>query len=122
MHVAVFAVRVALGALLILSGLLKVGQRDWPDTARQFGAPDWVVPVLPWVEVGVGIGVGAQLWPAAAVALFLLVVFTVLAGRQLQRGNRVPCGCFGALSRRPISGAMLARNVVLCVMAAVALL
>src|SRR4051812_35057054 len=120
MHAAVFAVRVALGALLILSGLLKLGHRDWPDTARAFGAPEWSIPVLPWVEIVVGIGVGAQLWPAAAVALFLLVAFTVLAARELQRGNRVPCGCFGALSSRPISGTTLVRNVVLCVMAAVA--
>jgi len=118
----VFVVRVVLGALLVLSGLLKVGDREWPATARQFGAPAPVGRALPWVEIVVGVGVGAQLWPAAAVALFLLATFTILAARQLQRGNRVPCGCFGSLSRRPISGTTLVRNLVLCVMAVVALL
>ena len=119
---AVFAARIVLGGVFVAAGLLKVRDPAWPAAAREFGAPSWTVPALPWIEIAIGALVGAQLRWAAGAALALLLAFTVLMARHLARGERVPCGCFGAASAKPVDAAALARNGVLCVLAVLALL
>ena len=115
-----FAARVVLGAVFVASGIIKLRDPAWPDAARRFGAPAWSVRPLPWVEVAIGVLLGAQVRPAAAAALLLLGAFTVLVVDHLRRGDRVPCACFGRV--RPVSGADVVRNVVLIGLAVVALL
>ena len=56
---------------------------------------------LPWA-VGAGFAAGAG----------LLLAFTVVTGRELARGHRVRCRCFGAGDAR-IGPAQIARNIVL---------
>ncbi|MDP9388675.1 MAG: DoxX family membrane protein, partial [Actinomycetota bacterium] len=46
--------RVAVGVVLLVAGAAKLRQPAWPATARAFGAPPWLVPALPWVEVVLG--------------------------------------------------------------------
>ena len=73
------------------------------------------VPVLPWVEIGLGGLLVAQValpWTAWAAA-GLLSGFT--AWLLTHRG--VPCACFGAWSRRPVGWGAVGRNVVLIAMA-----
>ncbi|MER3452632.1 MAG: hypothetical protein C4321_09630 [Chloroflexota bacterium] len=109
--------------MLVTAGLLKARDPAWPATARTFGAPRLVVPVLPWIEVGLGAALAAQLRWAGAVAAAMLVAFTVPVVRHAARHTRVPCACFGALSAgRPVSWATVARNLVLVALAVVATL
>lgn len=114
--------RVVVGGLLLVSGAAKLRQPSWPATARAFGTPRVVVPVLPWIELVLGALLVAQIggrWIALA-ALALLATFTIAIGVQLIRGHRVPCGCFGEASAGPVGTMTMARNVALCALTLVA--
>jgi uncharacterized membrane protein YphA (DoxX/SURF4 family) len=112
----------ALGVVLMISGVAKAVDRNWPAAATALGAPSWVAVPLPWVEIGLGaVLVSGLARPvAAALAAVLLAAFSVLLGVNLARGRRPPCACFGSRSRAPISALNLARNLVLLALAAVA--
>ncbi len=117
------AARIAVGVVLLWAGAAKLFQPAWPETAAAFGAPRGVVRVLPVLEVSLGAllvaGVGLP-WTAVA-ALVLLAGFTAAVAARLVRGQRVPCGCFGETSARPVGADTLVRNLVLCWLAAAAL-
>jgi len=114
---------VVLGAVLLLSGAAKLaaGPR-WAAQAAALGAPAIAVPVLPWVEVGLGALLVTGVWrPVVAVAAAaLLGAFTVLLVVRLAQGRRPPCACFGAWSTRPVGFGSVARNVVLIALALLA--
>lgn len=114
--------RIALGVVLLVTGAAKLRQPAWPAAAAGFGAPAWLVPVVPWAELVLGAllaaGVGHP-WSALA-AGGLLAAFTGAVALRLRRGEPVPCGCFGETSPRPVGADTLARNVVLLALAAVA--
>ena len=114
--------RIAVGVVLLAAGAAKLRQPAWPVTAAAFGAPSWLVPVLPWAELGIGAllaaGVGHP-WTALAAGV-LVAGFTVAVGLRLVRGEAVPCGCFGETSPEPVGGDTLARNAVLLALAAAA--
>ena len=116
--------RVALGVVLLFTGAAKLRQPAWPATAAAFGAPRWLVPVLPWTELAVGgllaAGVGHP-WTALA-AGGLIAAFTAAVGLRLARGRAVPCGCFGETSPEPVGTDTLVRNGVLLATAALAAL
>ena len=122
MTVAVVA-GVVLGAVLLLSGAAKLaaGPR-WAAQAATLGAPAVAVPVLPWVEVGLGALLITGVWrPVVALAAAaLLGAFTMLLVVRLVQGRRPPCACFGAWSTRPIGVGAVARNVVLIALALLA--
>ena len=108
--------RVVVGLVFLVSGALKVRNKEWPAAAAQFGTPRVLVPVLPWAEIVLGALLVAQLggrWVALA-ALVLLLGFTAAVVAQLARGNAVPCACFGAASTRPVDRVTVARNLALC--------
>ena len=114
--------RIALGVVLLAAGAAKLRQPAWPATAAAFGAPRWLVPVLPWLELALGgllaAGVGH---PWAALAAGALVAgFTAAVGLRLARGEAVPCGCFGETSPEPVGADTLARNGVLLALAGAA--
>src|SRR2546430_9340692 len=99
--VVVALCRIVVGIVLLLSGAAKLRQPAWPAAAREFGTPRPLIPLLPWIELGLGAALAAQIggrWTALA-ALALLAAFTIAIAAQLVRGRRVPCGCFGELSR-----------------------
>lgn len=118
------AAAVIVGVAFVVAGGSKLAAGPgWPAMARDLGAPAAVVPVLPWLELGVGAALVAQLLvPGPAVAaIVLLVAFTVLIGLRLREGRRPPCACFGAWSARPLGAGHLVRNAVLTALAVLAL-
>ncbi len=113
--------RAAVGTVLLLAGAFKLGQRAWPRAAADFGAPRWVIALLPWSELAVGGLLLAQVggrW-TAAVACLLQALFTVAVAVRLRLGDQLPCGCFGETSSEPVSRSTLVRNIALTALAAV---
>jgi len=105
---------VLLGLVFLVSGGSKIAAGPaWPEQARGLGAPTFVVPVLPWVEIVLGAVLVMQLTPvpAAATALVVLSAFTALIVRRLSQGRHPPCACFGAWSAKPLGPGHVARNV-----------
>ena len=102
LNVAVVA-SVLLGVAFLVAGGSKVAAGPaWREQADGLGAPGWVVPILPWVEIVVGALLVTQVArrPAAVVAIVLLLAFTALIALRLRQGRRPPCACFGAWSTR----------------------
>lgn len=114
--------RIAVGVVLLVAGVAKLCQPAWPATATAFGAPVWLVPVLPWGEVVLGAllvaGIGVP-WTALAAAA-LLAAFAVAVGLRVRRRDAVPCGCFGETSPQPVGRDTLLRNVLLVALALMA--
>jgi uncharacterized membrane protein YphA (DoxX/SURF4 family) len=114
------AARVVIGLVFLASGALKARDPGFVTTARAFGLPAPLAPVLPWAEVVLGALLVAQIggrWTAAA-ASAVLVAFTAAVGAQLAGGDPVPCACFGAgASHAPVSGRTIVRNLVLVALA-----
>ncbi|MEM9608280.1 MAG: MauE/DoxX family redox-associated membrane protein [Actinomycetota bacterium] len=116
--------RIVLGGVFLLSGATKLVDRSWPESASAFGLPRLGALALPPVELVVGalivVGIGGA--GPVLVGAGLLVGFTAAILVLLARGGEAPaCACFGAWSRRPISGRTVGRNVVLLAVAAVTL-
>jgi uncharacterized membrane protein YphA (DoxX/SURF4 family) len=111
-------------AFLVAGGSKLAAGPAWPAQAAGLGAPPFVVPVLPWVELGVGAALVLQLArPVAAVAaIVMLVAFSALIALRLSQGRRPACACFGAWSAKPIGASHLLRNAALLVLAVLALL
>ncbi len=109
--------------VLALAGLAKtIGRQTTVAEFTSLGLPHpgvlaRIVPPAELALAGLVLvrpGVGG---PLAAVAL---LAFTAVLARALRSGRSVSCGCLGPLSRRPVSGATLARNGVLVGLALVA--
>jgi uncharacterized membrane protein YphA (DoxX/SURF4 family) len=113
--------RLGLGGLFVLAGVLKLAQptafateivnyRFLPALAPYLAA------TLPTIEVVLGVALVAaplQWRRAAALAMAgMLAVFTVAVGQVVARGINIDCGCFGGGSG-PVSGWTIARDVAL---------
>lgn len=117
------AAAVLLGIAMLVAGGGKLASPSWPEHARGLGAPAWAVPVVPWIELGLGALLVVQ-WSqplVAALAAALLLVFTALLVRRLAEGHRPPCACFGGFSTRPIGPWSVVRNAVLLGLAIIAM-
>ncbi|MGH9037507.1 MAG: MauE/DoxX family redox-associated membrane protein, partial [Acidimicrobiia bacterium] len=89
-----------------------------------FGAPAAAARGLPALEAALAVALLAfpdHPLPGLA-ALATVAAFTAAVARRLAQGRAVPCPCFGTRGGRPVSGATLARNLALLVLAAVAVL
>ena len=109
------AASVLLGIAMLVAGGGKLASRSWPEHARGLGAPAWSVPIVPWIELGLGALLVVQ-WSrpfVAAVTAALLLVFSALLVLRLAQGRRPPCACFGGFSSRPIGPWSVVRNVAL---------
>jgi uncharacterized membrane protein YphA (DoxX/SURF4 family) len=104
------AARLVVGVVLLVAGTAKLAGRSHPLVA---GAE----VVLGALLVA---GIGGRSPAAAAAALF--AIFTVVVVRRLRAGDPEPCGCFGELSRRPVSGATVVRNLALLALAVAGML
>ena len=113
---------VVLGIVLLVAGIAKRADREWPLDAAALGTPAWAIPVLPWFEMLLGAVLVSGLARPAAAALagVVLLALTGLLILNLARGRRPPCACFGASSRRPIGPGSLVRNLVLLALAVIA--
>jgi uncharacterized membrane protein YphA (DoxX/SURF4 family) len=112
----------ALGAVLLVSGVAKLRDPAWVDNAERFGLPRALAPPLAFAEVVLGALLAAQAvppWPAWA-AVVLLALFTGAAAAHAARHDDVPCGCFGARSTTPTTWRTVARNVALTGLAVLA--
>lgn len=111
---------IALGTVFLVAGVSKVAAGSvWRAQARVLGAPAVAAVVLPWIEIALGAMAVAQLgrrW-VAVVSAVLLIAFTVAIARQMRRGARPPCACFGSWSSRPIGAAHVVRNAALIALA-----
>jgi uncharacterized membrane protein YphA (DoxX/SURF4 family) len=123
--IVLIPLRLALGALFIFAGWVKIrppeatlgGPQDFAFAIKAFklGLPDHLVQVAtfatPWTEIICGIALIVGLWTrAAALAIGgLLVFFIVLIASALMRPelNLQNCGCFGeeGLPISPCGGA-----------------
>ncbi len=124
MSAAGLGASILLGLVFVVSGGSKIAAgAAWPQQARELGAPRFVVPVLPWLEIVLGAVLVVQLAPAvaAATALVVLVAFTALIVRRLAEGKHPPCACFGAWSAKPLGRAHVVRNVGFIALGVVAL-
>jgi uncharacterized membrane protein YphA (DoxX/SURF4 family) len=116
---------IVLGVVFLVAGGSKIAAGpDWPVQAAGLGAPRWVIPFVPWVEIVVGAALVVQVArrPAALAALSILLAFTTLLAIRLREGQRPPCACFGAWSAKPLGPGHLARNAALIVAAGLALM
>lgn len=114
-----------LGAVFLASGASKlVGQEQWRRAATDFGAPRWLVPVLPWVELILGalLIVGEGNVAVSVAALVVLAGFTAAIAVRLAEGRHPECACFGTWSTAPLSRWHLVRNVAFIVLALLAML
>ena len=116
---------VVVGIALLVAGVMKVAARDrWPAEAVAMGAPRFAVPVVPWLEIGLGASmttvVAREVTGVLAAVLF--AAFTVLIVVNLTRGRRPACACFGALTARPLGWVHVARNLALVALALISAL
>lgn len=115
---------VIVGAVVCLAGAAKIASGDqWKVQARAMGAPQLVVPFVPWIEILVGAALVARVTPmvSGSAALMLLVAFTFLILMNLSRGQRPVCACFGAWRPKPLGWKHVARNVLLVALTFVSL-
>jgi uncharacterized membrane protein YphA (DoxX/SURF4 family) len=115
--------RVVLGAVFLVSGVAKLRDARWRESAARFGVPPSVASALPWAEVVLGALLVAQLgvpW-VPLVSLGLLGMFTGAVVAHAAKADGVPCNCFGTASTKPVTWATVGRNVVLIALAALAL-
>ncbi len=115
---------VVLAVLLVWAAVAKV--RAPLETAGNFEqlgvpAPLLMARVVPAVEVVVALLLLAVPGWGGVAAFALLACFTVLLVSLVRSGATVACSCFGTVSDEPISWVEVTRNVVLLMMAALAL-
>ena len=97
------AVRLLLGAVWVVAGLLKLPDPAAAERAvRAYQlAPEGLVPALafglPVVEIAVGLLLlaGVFVRPAAVASAVLLAGFTAAVASAWARGLTIDCGCFG---------------------------
>lgn len=119
-----FVASVLLGVAFVVAGGSKLaGGQAWSVQAHDLGAPRFLIPTLPLLELGVGGALIVQLLEPvpAVIAIVLLVGFTALIGVRLQQGRHPACACFGTWSAKPIGPAHLARNAALMLLGLISL-
>lgn len=111
------------GAVFVFAGVSKLAiGAEWRVQALNLGAPRIVVPLVPWFEIAVGLGLIGRVISGVVnvTALLMLTFFTAIIVGQLLRGRRPPCACFGRRSTRPIGWSNVTRNMVLIALILVA--
>lgn len=125
----VTVVRLALGALFVVAGALKL--RDPSGFASAIAnyqilpsLSPYLAAALPAAEIvaGLALMVAPVAWrrAGALVIALMMLAFTVAAAAALARGLNVDCGCFGSASEA-VTGLTVVRDLLL-VAAAVAVL
>ncbi len=105
MGIVALVARVAIGALLVIAGTIKLhdgaGSTASAIAAYRLLPPVVVAPLgiaLPYVEVVLGayLVAGFQTRAAAAIAALQFVVFAAAVGSLVVRHIPADCGCFGS--------------------------
>ncbi len=120
----VIILRVILGTIFIVSGMMKVlDARSFMETLPLYNLPPWFIPLgalVPPLEAAIGVALiaGTALRVTALATLGLLTGFCVLLIVGIVGGELNDCGCFGpALEQSPQSA--LLRNILLMLLAGV---
>ena len=119
------ALQVALGLVLLVSGIGKMRDRHSLVAGAiryRVLAPGVVRPaagLLPFVEVGLAVAllIGVSHRPTAWLAAALFAAFAVAVGINLRRGRAIPCHCFSASAADRIGPLSLARLLFLILLA-----
>lgn len=119
MTLLIVLVRIALTAVFGIAGVTKLlDQRGTREAVKNFGAPEWLAPVLtialPVVELAIALGLlfTTTTGVSAMAAIVVLLVFVIAISVNLARGHTHDCHCFGQLYSRPLGWPTLARNLV----------
>lgn len=126
-NVIVASVLWSLALLLIASGVAKLLTSKTDESALNVMALPAMVntrtvrTALPWVEILLALTLllssGIVLWAATAATVVLFVAFTVFVSIGVRQGDPASCGCFGSLSRAPMSWRTVVRNLVFVALA-----
>lgn len=125
--IAILALRVIIGGVLVAAGALKVGHpSDLASTIAGFRIlPQPLIgPMaigLPYFELGLGIYllVGLYTRLAAIIALLEFVIFAGAIASVVIRGIPIACGCFGQADTATASWLDVVRDVALAALAGV---
>ncbi|MDQ3033938.1 MAG: DoxX family membrane protein, partial [Myxococcota bacterium] len=119
--VAVVVLRIAIAGVFVAAALPKL--MDPASFARDIDnyhlLPDALIGpmavALPMIELVVAAALlsGVHAAGAALVAMGMLIVFAFGMAQAMSRGIDLDCGCFGSATETRVSGATIARNVVL---------
>ena len=112
--------RLLLAVVFVVSAFAKVADHDgFRLSLESFGVPGGVRPLAAWLVpalellIALALLPAASAWLAAACALGLLLLFTLVIIVNLVGGRRPDCHCFGQLSTRPVGWGSVARNGLL---------
>ena len=126
-HIIPLVARLALAALFIIAGALKLGHADdlaSVISAFSLGLPGPLVAIiavaLPPFEILLGIYLaGGWFLPVtSAGATLLILAFIAAIASVVARGISAPCGCFGPADAAPATWATVLRDVLFVVPAA----
>lgn len=118
---AVWALRLGLGGLFVVTGALKLADPSaFAVEIHNYQLFPALAPILaatlPAMELAIGASLvaGPRPWLRAGAlsSLALMAVFTVAVGSAALRGINISCGCFGAGSG-PITWMTVARDLTL---------
>ena len=104
------------GVIFIFAGIQKfVAREQWPAQAKRLGAPTFVIPTVPYIEVILGslLIAGFAMIPVVVASIAALSSFTVLLARRLIAGDRPPCACLSFRSTKPIGYSNIVRNLLM---------
>jgi hypothetical protein len=116
-----YAGALGIGAIFVQAGQAKLQHREllggvianYRLLPGALVAP--VALLLPWAEIGIGLGLivgGAAVLAPAAMAL--LLIFAAAMGINVARGRReIDCGCGRSDLRQPLGWLLVLRNLVL---------
>lgn len=122
-----FPCRVALGALFVIAGVLKLGEpQAFADAIKGFkifeGEREFMIPlmsfVLPWTEIIAGSMLVLGLWARGAAGVIVAMLLAFIGGviSVILRGIDTKCSCFGDIEWPCTSGVgwcQVARNLIM---------
>ncbi len=116
-----FFLRLALGAVLLLAGALKVfNPAGFADSVQHYQMLphefiNVVAIIMPWIELVAGVFLVMGVWvrASALLAALLSAIFMMAIGQALARGLNIECGCFGTVAGSRIGLSHLAVDVAL---------
>jgi len=120
--------RITLGLVFVIAALTKIGDLPWfAEQLQNYRiAPAWsenaLAIVMPWIELlaGLALVLGIRARAGGAVALGLMIVFTLAVAAAWARGLDFRCGCFGKVGASSIGAHKFAENLGLTLLAALA--
>ena len=124
MSSAILAIRLLLGAILVVAGAAKLADLEGSrraahelSTPKRLAGPLGLLLPLAELAIAAALLPAASARAAATAAAGLLALFSVAVAGSLARSRRPDCGCFGRLHSAPIGPGTLARNLALAAVA-----